>query len=136
MKSIELTEEHKSKLLEMCKELFKEDSKINSIQNFRISNDYVLGLSDHILYCENRDLSESHYECEEVPEEDLITFENYPIECFEINIHWFEFCMTHLFNKLIVEKYGYMSISDAISNGYDVIHNQNPIDYLYSKFKN
>ena len=129
MKNIELTEDHKSKLLEMCKELFCEESEINSIQNFRIENDYILGLSDHILYCENRDLSESHYECEEVPEEDLVTFENYPIEYFEINIHWFEFCMTYLSTKIFIH--------DESLNEFLLTFNVNkhPVDYLYEEFK-
>lgn len=50
-------------------------------------------------------------------------------------IHWFEFCMTHLFTKVIVEQYGYMSISDAMSNGYYTIYSNHPIDYLYKEFK-
>ena len=123
----------------MCKELFCEESEINSIQNFRIENDYILGLSDHILYCENRDLSESHYECEEVPEEDLVTFENYPIEYFEINIHWFEFCMTHLADKMLQlgelpnydNKLDYEFNSILQSSWWE----SHPIDYLYEEFK-
>ena len=153
MKSIQLTEKHKSKLLEMCKELFCEESEINSIQNFRVENDYILGLSDHILYCENRDLSENHYECEKVPEEDLVTFENYPIECFEINIHWFEFCMTHLVEKLNDLSDVYEEIPPYVANVYGGAngkwnlyvkfhfhypknrYKKHPVDYLYEEFK-
>lgn len=113
MKSIELTEEHKSKLLEMCKVLFPND-KVDYIQD------------DTIKFLTN-------YHEKKHTDNPKITFGGWD----EIlHIHWFEFCMTHLFNKLIVEKYGYMSISDAISNGYYIIYNQNPVDYLYSEFKN
>ena len=106
MKSIELTEKHKSKLLEMCVELFPK-SKIQFTDDF---------------YCEWTLF--------------LITEDDYDSTLPEniVECHWFEFCMTHLFNKLIVEKYGYMSISDAMSNGYYVIYSQNPIDYLYNEF--
>ena len=134
MKSIQLTEKHKSKLLEMCKELFCEESEINSIQNFRVENDYILGLSDHILYCENRDLSENHYECEKVPEEDLVTFENYPIECFEINIHWYEFCIlwlaTIIYNKRKTNNFSILEYRGFLCQSVE-----HPIDFLYEEFK-
>lgn len=107
----------------MCIKLFREESEINSIQNFRISNDYILGLSDHTLYCENRDISENQYDGEEVPEDELLDFYTYPINCFDINIHWFEFCVNNLTVKLNVSR------EDLMNFGY------NPIDYLYEEFK-
>ena len=136
MKSIKLTENHKSKLLEMCLELFREESEINSIQNFRISNDYVLGLSDHTLYCENRDISENQYDGEEVPENELLDFYTYPINCFDINIHWFEFCMTHLFYELYDNGWRKEN-PNCVTDFHLDLHNfkYHPIDYLYKEFK-
>lgn len=132
MKNIKLTEDHKFKLLEMCVELFREESEINSIQNFRISNDYVLGLSDHTLYCENRDISDNQYDGEEVPEDELLDFYTYPISCFDINIHWFEFCTITLWNKLYL-KLGNLELKSY----YELLLNDliNPVDYLYEEFK-
>ena len=100
MKPIELTKEHKSKLLEMCEKLFPEyDFTLDKWEQCFVT----LGLKSKVVY-------DSH-------------------------IHWFEFCMTHLFTKVIVEQYGYMSISHAMSNGYYTIYSNHPIDYLYEEFK-
>ena len=63
MKNIELTENHKSKLLEMCKKLFPETySKTWDIE----------GLFDY------EPIDDENFEC----------------------VHWFEFCMTHLIQKI------------------------------------
>ena len=134
MKSIELTKDHKSKLLEMCVELFREESEINSIQNFRISNDYVLGLSDHTLYCENRDISDNQYDGEEVPEDELLDFYTYPISCFDINIHWFEFCIlwlaTIIYNKRKTNNFSILEYRGFLCQSVE-----HPIDFLYEEFK-
>ena len=92
MKAIKLTEEHKSKLLEICRELFPEYSKIQfqDIYNNETGNLY---------------------------------FDNVTIG---ITIHWFEFCITHLAEKLVVD-YG--------ASYYEMTHNYHPIDYLYEEFK-
>ncbi len=71
MKPIELTEEHKSKLIEMCKVLFPEmgNVQLGVKEKHGWSNDYlVFGI--------------------EKSDEDTFV------------IHWFEFCMTHLRVKL------------------------------------
>jgi len=112
MENIELTKEHKTKLLEMCKKLFPKDT-IYKFDNY----DNIVFLINHIITKYNDKLSGERWDK-------------------KLYIHWFEFCMTHLFTKLIVNKYGYESISDAMSNGYYVIYSVNPIDYLYEKFKN
>ena len=147
MKNIELTEKHKSKLLEICVKLFKKESEINSIQNFRISNDYVLGLSDHTLYCENRDISDNQYDGEEVPEDELLDFYTYPINCFEINMHWFEFCITEIVNELawrniktdILADCEYedfrMKLITEIFRDKFTTEKFHIVDYLYKKFK-
>lgn len=104
MKAIELTEEHKSKLLEMCKALFPEyDKEIN----LEIEPDYE-GLQNFIQFRKK--------------------YEN----C--IFIHWFEFCMTHLSNKLeLLLKldliHSFYSFNEQVNN------NNHIIDYLYEEFK-
>jgi hypothetical protein len=52
----------------------------------------------------------------------------------EFNIHWFEFCMTHLSTKID----SFKNDSYLICNGqsYDnAINSNHPIDYLYEEFK-
>jgi hypothetical protein len=71
MKNIELTKDHKCKLLEMCKVLFPEiDWKWWTIE----------GPNGEV--------------------EELELLECSTIEQF-LTIHWFEFCMTHLAKKLL-----------------------------------
>ncbi|HEX8586098.1 MAG TPA: hypothetical protein VF680_17025 [Allosphingosinicella sp.] len=99
MKSIELTEEHKSKLLEMCKVLFPD-----------------------------------YYQCED---EEYNTIFLYNIKTYmkdNIYIHWFEFCMIHLSEKIYTKK------GKIMSGYFNIIHNLNftkkhIIDYLYEEFK-
>lgn len=106
MKNIELTEDHKSKLLEMCKVLFPE---IKSI----------------------------------VLQENLGTLIIDQLQ----QIHWFEFCMTHLCDKIS------MNLTNQMCTGmpqyYDesekldwnsqslvsMLKECHPIDYLYEEFK-
>lgn len=100
MKNIELTEKHKSKLLEMCKELFTE-------YDFRINKP---------LFCNNESLS-------------TIQLGNKNVNIYENEIHWFEFCMTHLGRKLL-------TFNDLIkyqtTGNFLYVH---IIDYLYEEFK-
>jgi len=104
MKNIELTEEHKTKLLEMCNELFPEDE-------FTFDNDYAedgiidrnfLGKTKNDLTWEDKG---SHF-------------------------HWFEFCMTHLANKILIQD---EQLSDFLLTINIELH---PINYLYKEFKN
>ena len=94
MKSIKLTEKHKSKLLKMCKKLFSEYVEI--------------------------DFDESG----------LLTLwkEKCPSTQWT-EIHWFEFCMTHLAEKVFIQ--------DESLNDYLLTFNvsKHPIDYLYEEFK-
>ena len=107
MKSIELTEDHKTKLLEMCKVLFSEYEEID----IEIEDNYE-GIQNYIQLMKKCEIT--------------------------IYIHWFEFCMTHLCDK-IYNKFGFDTgdFSDYIQNliskkYYDDMH---PIDYLYEEFK-
>lgn len=124
MKSIELTENHKSKLLEMCKVLFPEPE-------FYFWWEYEMygrGLKQNFndVLCVSETLNPPiNVGTEEKP---YFRTKNY------FNIHWFEFCMTHLFEKIMVIPYYYESINDYIQmNGYFIYGH--PVDYLYKEFK-
>jgi hypothetical protein len=113
MKVIELTEKHKTKLLEMCNKLFSSEGIF-----------FTINCGD-IYYSKNG---------------------KYPGK----SIHWFEFCMTHLVEKIIAtfittkdgDKIYKRTLNDDLSNffisslsfsrGYNKKH---PVDYLYEKFK-
>jgi hypothetical protein len=109
MKTINLTEEHKSKLLEMCKTLFPEYKYWNL-------HDGVCDL------CSENTLD---YNLEGKPE-----WNSY------FRTHWFEFSWIIL--DKISEKLSPMKIKGLIThyglvcfNRFDSIH---PVDYLYDKF--
>jgi hypothetical protein len=116
MKSIELTKDHKSKLLEMCKVLFPE-------YEFDYEPElYGRGIGQNI---------------------DCLSI--YGKNVYE-NIHWFEFCMTHLCVKIynLIDKYNndlfinmfhgsILSFTHFKESGdFVAIH---PVDYLYEEFK-
>jgi len=108
MNSLSLSIEQKVKLFEMCNRLFPEYKWLDG-DHFR---------KGHLdIYKHGTEMCP-----------------NWPI--YSHSIHWFEFCYTFLFNKLIVEQYGYESDSDAISNGYIMTKYKHPVDYLYSEFLN
>lgn len=76
MKSIELTEEHKAKLLEMCKVLFPEYKYL------------IFGDSQgQMLFTKTKPFRECGEDNGELDK-----------EC--IQMHWFEFVMTHLLSKI------------------------------------
>ena len=121
MKNIELTEDHKSKLLEMCKILF---------------TDYFYWELDH------------HIITAHIKGNDDEVYEDEP---YDIAIHWFEFCMTHLFYALYdnwrkedvncvtdfhldLHNYYLNAFIDnkEIHKNYEKYH---PVNYLYNKFK-
>lgn len=112
MKSIELTEEHRSKLLEMCNSLFPE---------YKIQFSTILSTWKHI---------------NELEVLTVIHKNNWK------SIHWFEFCMTHLarsignsgkiFNDPVsdsTELLSSMIMKQEWSNKY------HPVDYLYELWK-
>lgn len=115
MKNIELTEDHKSKLLEMCKKLFPEYNFIN-FQESSLMGAWGYDFNNICLSKKSNDLYD-----------------------IEINIHWFEFCMTHLANKMIElgelpnfnNKLDYEFFSILQSSWWE----SHPIDYLYEEFK-
>jgi len=103
MKNIELTEDHKSKLLEMCKKLFPEYTEI-----YLGINDYDDNFDGFIYFQKTIPLISNIIE----------------------SVHWFEFCMTHLCEKIFVD--------DESLNDYLLTFNvdKHLIDYLYEEFKN
>ena len=118
MKSIELTEEHKSKLLEMCKNLFPE-------QEFYWEYEmYGRGLKEDF-----NDVLQVYFKDKEAWKRNLFPF----------NIHWFEFCMTHLADKMLQlgelpnydNKLDYEFNSILQSSWWE----SHPVDYLYKEFK-
>ena len=108
MKQIELTEEHKSKLLEMCKVLFPEYYEI-----YFGEWDYN-GEFDGYLY----------FSTETLPNPNVY------------QIHWFEFCMKILARKIYNNNIGKTKTTYSSFVMECVIINLNhPIDYLYYEFK-
>ena len=111
MKNIELTENHKSKLLEMCKELFPE---------------YVIYPADNDGFIEGEQW---------VGDQNM--GEDRPVN--EFNIHWFEFC-TKIGHKIFSRKQFYYQSEEFITFMkimclQDKSKLKHPIDYLYEEFK-
>lgn len=108
MKSIDITEERRTKLLEMCKVLFPEYTIQLNINGLEYGTFIVLNNGENI-------------------------------------IHWFEFCMTFLVNKIYypdnngkrdtrqkIEYFFFQTFIDTIegaTSGY-----KHPVDYLYKEF--
>ena len=108
MKNIELTEDHKSKLLEMFKKLFPK---------YNIDEDET--------YIDDNGMINYLIETEE--------------DCYNgIKIHWLEFCLYYLVDKVFNEdkEESYISNQDYYMGGL-IYRNksQNPIDILYEEFK-
>lgn len=98
MNAIQLTREHREKLLEMCKELFPEYENIHMfINGWEYSRDM-----------------------------DYIAFDNLSDY---VEIHWYEFCMTYLVNKMGKSTAALYRVLEEEEAG------THPIDYLYSEFK-
>lgn len=123
MKQIELTKDHKSKLLEMCKELFPKYTIIpdNPNPNFLTISWFTnLGYFINLMNDETKE---------------------------NTLIHWFEFVMTHLCDKIA------SNLTNEMCTGMPQYYNKSekldwnsqslismlkechPIDYLYEEFK-
>lgn len=112
MKALELTKEHKSKLLEMCKVLFPEYTTISNNKNPKFLTISWFVKQGYFIHLMDDDLKENRM------------------------IHWFEFCMTHLAEKMYNRFYS-LEVCEDIRNEqlYDCFINNHPIDYLYEEFK-
>lgn len=116
MDYIRLTQEHKDKLVEMVKVLFPETPHLHWGKNWD-SNEIDIG---NYANGERWDL------------------ENKPQLLY--HFHWFEFCLTHLLNKLQPDN------SKQTSGSFDItdkeiilcdaiLYGSHPIDYFYTQFK-
>jgi len=111
MHPIQLTEQQRSNLLEMCKILFSE---------FQIK------------YFIEYDIEREPYESDYLE----IHSKGKVFNC----IHWFEFCMRRLYIRMYQVENGTFGISDAHDKRTrleigDIILLHHPVDYLYNKFK-
>lgn len=134
MKSIVLTEEQKKQLLEMANKLFPkykfsfhhhDDGILTKDKSF---DNYLPGFLFGWEICENGEYSEYYHDA-------------------KIFLHWFEFCMTHLLDKisLMYDDFAYKLVKESKINYLDgtiatglqigVIKGENPIDILYKYFK-
>ena len=109
MKSIELTEDHKTKLLEMCKVLFP------NYPNLKVRN----SMED---FCMKQD------DCFIELQESGVNSRNDTI------IHWFEFCMTYLQDK-IKQLNGFENNPDCDAELMSCWYESHLVDYLYEEFK-
>ena len=117
MKNIEINEKQKENLLKMCKVLFPE---------------YVIYPADNDGFIEGEQW---------VGDQNM--GEDRPVN--EFNIHWFEFCMTHLIEKLLFinsnndifveNSFNKLSLFKGIIFDEDENQNKHPVDYLYEEFK-
>lgn len=113
MIGLELTENHQSKLLEMCNTLFPE-SKIKFEDDYYCEwSFFLINDDDDIMIDENKRQS--------------------------VNCHWFEFCMIHLSNK-IFEYWDKINPENIDYQRHDfyiniVITKAHPIEVLYKQFQ-
>lgn len=119
MEPIILTEEHKSKLIEMCKILFPEYGEVQLLKSY-ISTPYDATGSPYLRWY-----------VDHIYEEKKTTK--------LIEIHWFEFCSIHLLEKLYrspIDLNNFMSICFRFTYpSWDPIHLViHPVDYLYEEF--
>jgi len=108
MKNIKLTENHQSKLLEMCKELFYQYEKI-----YLGVNDYDDKLDGYIYFTDNT-LGEI------------------------INIHWFEFCITTLAVRILCKNKSVINSSyskNYFLQNKIINSDEHIVNYLYKEFK-
>ncbi len=138
MKSLKLTEEHKSKLLEMCKVLFPEYNNVKVKCTFQgkintVSKNIYFDQSTNIMFFPKKEMGDV---------DPYITYDK---------IHWFEFCMTHLITKIFesFEEDDESFYNRYINNGasfygvgtkemiFGMLESKKHlVDYLYQEFKN
>ena len=126
MKNIELTEDHKSKLLEMCKELFP----TYNFEFMRGKDEFGFDIYDYFTF----------YLLED--------YENNEWYKSKTDIHWFEFCITKIVNELswkniktdILADCEYedfrMKLITEIFRDKFTTEKFHIVDYLYKEFKN
>lgn len=135
MKPLDLTEEQKDKILEMCKVLFPKDEFSWEYEMYgrELKQDF------NDVLCVQHTL--------EKPKKG---WDNELTKYKFFNIHWFEFCMTHLAEKIIATyvvtknnlKIYKRTLNDDLSKFYleSLLFSRgsvktHPVDYLYEEFK-
>ena len=116
MNSIQLTSEHKIKLAEMCRALFPE------YINLEFNNNNLCFLTQ-----ETFDIA-LEFETSGVNKDYDFKVSDLYLEEYDIEIHWFEFCMTHLTDKVFTNDESYNNFLLSFTNSH-------PIDYLYTEFQ-
>ena len=111
MKNIELTKDHKSKLLEMCNLLFPE-------YKFTLEEDCQLGAYSYSF--NNLVFSKLN------EKKHLLN---------GIEIHWFEFCINELCFKILDTRRDYLGLSQLQKFRLLEYIKNHPVDYLYEEFK-
>lgn len=126
MKQIELTEEHKTRLLEMCSVLFPE---VNCYWEYEMYGRSLKQDFNSVLAVYYKDKNA------------------YKQNLFDFNIHWFEFCITEIVNELSWKNIKTDILADCeyedfrmklITNIFrDKLTTEkfHIIDYLYEEFK-
>lgn len=116
MVQLKLTEEHKTKLLEMCVKLFPK-YKIIIEQDYARDYNAVAG---------------------------ILSIRDNDTDNFITKYHWFEFCLLHLAKQIIYPLYvpANCNSEEGLQIGIEEFGNDvlyypktHPVDYLYSKFK-
>lgn len=124
MKPLELTNEHKDKLLEMTEKLFPEYNNIYFRIDSKLSNINTAGQDSNILRLGNLKTN------------------------LDISIHWFEFCIIWIPEKIVrhpkfnnefiigmPQYYDGSEVIDYIMEScVNLVKDINPIDYLYEEF--
>jgi hypothetical protein len=125
MQSIPLTEEQKDKLLEMAKFFFPEHMKVTVTST---NPTKLKKYTEHIHWCHGKTIAFPYKDWGNV--EEFITSKK---------LHWFEFCLTKLANKLLNQETGEAPID--VMNRFNhffigvMLETIHPVDYLYKQFK-
>ena len=141
MKSLELSAEHQVKLLEMCKVLFPEYIDIQIVES-----DFDENILKIIFLTKESFKAIIEFDTE-FPNEDFdFNLEDVSFDEYDISIHWFEFVMSHLVEKILnpTPELPARGLSDKFKTFFwetnlfmmtNNDHGQHPVDYLYERFK-
>jgi len=117
MKALTLSEDQKAKLLEMCEKLFPEWNFITFQETAIMGAGWDYDFNNMCFSKKSKTLFD-----------------------IEINIHWFEFCNTHLSDKLIELDDSKVDYSEKLDYDFATIlqsswFESHPVDYLYNQFQ-
>lgn len=132
MKPLQLTTQHRERLLEMCKVFYPDLQKLA----FDAGVEYYGSKKQaKANYCGFYITGDNCIQCSYPIDSRDDSFHEHLIE----STHWFEFCMTHLQNKILVKASQLNKSDDLDYNFYsrltDSWYESHPIDFLYQEFK-